>query len=729
MSRFVTALCAATCLVTSSSYAFAQAQQSSPLPPVNVEPPRPQQARATSSGVNRARRAARTPQPTTRQPVAAPAQPSTSLTVPDTQQATRTIEQTPGAVALVPDTAYKNAPAQTIKDVLDYVPGVFAQPKWGDDTRLAIRGSGLSRNYHLRGTQLYMDGIPINTSDGYGDFQEIDPTAYRYVEVYKGANALQFGANALGGAINFVTPTGRDASWFDTRLDAGAFGYLRSQVSSGGANGPADYFVTGSAWRQDGYRDHSWGNGERASANFGYQFSPEFETRFYLNANTVRQRIPGEVTKDGALDSPRTAATANVVNDWQRNIDTVRIANKSTIRLDNTEIDFGAFAVERHLMHPIYQWLDYRYHDYGGFVRAVDDRIIGGHRNRFTAGLNILNGSIDADQFSNIGGSKGAQLSSLLQKPENYTLYAENAWYVVPTVSLIAGAQFLHAVRAQQVNFSLNGDVPGTGTYNIFSPKVGLLWDVDPSWQVFANVSRSGEAPSFGESVAPNFLNPTFPTIPFFDIKAQTATTYEIGTRGRRPDVTWDLALYHADIRNELQCFYSSFGTCNVTNADRTMHQGIEAGLGVSLFKGLAVHAGAPDRIWLNLAYTYSDFRYVQDATWGNNRLPGAPPHFLRAELLYKHPSGFSVGPNIEWIPQAYYVDSANTLTTEPYLIWGLKAAYDNGGNFSAYVEGRNLGNKAYIAATSIIDRATAASTLFNPGNGRAVYAGMRWRL
>lgn len=729
MSRFVTALCAATCLVTSSSYASAQAQQSSQLPPVNVEPPQPQQSRSARSGAEQARRTVRAPQPAASQPATAPAPSSASLTVPDTQQATRTIEQTPGAVALVPDTAYKNAPAQTIKDVLDYIPGVFAQPKWGDDTRLAIRGSGLSRNYHLRGTQLYMDGIPINTSDGYGDFQEIDPTAYRYVEVYKGANALQFGANALGGAINFVTPTGRDASWFDTRLDAGAFGYLRSQVSSGGASGPADYFVTGSAWRQDGYRDHSWGNGERASANFGYQFSPEFETRFYLNANTVRQRIPGEVTKDSALNSPRTAAIGNVVNDWQRNLDSVRVANKSTIRLDNTEIDFGVFAVERHLMHPIYQWLDYRYHDYGGFVRAIDDRIVGGHRNRFTAGLNILNGTIDPDQFANIGGNKGAQLSSLVQKPENYTLYAENAWYVVPSVSLIAGAQFLHAVRAQQVNFSLNGDVPGTSTFNIFSPKVGLLWDVDPSWQVFANVSRSGEAPSFGESVAPNFLNPTFPTIPFFDIKAQTATTYEIGTRGRRPDVTWDFALYHADLRNELQCFYSSFGTCNVTNADRTMHQGVEAGFGVSLFKGLAVHAGAPDRIWLNLAYTYSDFRYDRDATWGNNRLPGAPPHFVRAELLYKHPSGFSVGPNIEWIPQAYYVDSANSLTTEPYLIWGLKAAYDDGRNFSAYVEGRNLGNKAYIAATSIIDRATAASTLFNPGNGRAVYAGMRWKL
>ena len=90
--------------------------------------------------------------------------------------------------------------------------GRLGAAEMGDDTRLSIRGSGLSRNFHLRGVQLYMDGIPINTADGYGDFQEIDPTAYRYVEVFKGANALRFGANSLGGAINFVTPTGRDAA-------------------------------------------------------------------------------------------------------------------------------------------------------------------------------------------------------------------------------------------------------------------------------------------------------------------------------------------------------------------------------------------------------------------------------------------------------------------------------------------------------------------------------------
>ncbi|MFL6791641.1 MAG: TonB-dependent receptor family protein [Bradyrhizobium sp.] len=703
------------------------------LPPVTVTAPeqkratavRPPRASTRSARAPRPARAPTAPQIASDQGRGAPA----ALGVLTVQQALAEINQTPGGVALVPAEAYKNSTvANTIKDILDYVPGVFAQPKWGDDTRLSIRGSGLSRNFHLRGVQLYMDGIPINTSDGYGDFQEIDPTAYKYVEVYKGANALQFGANSLGGAVNFVTASGRDPFSNGASVDFGAFGFKRLQANAGGVNGPWNGFVTASTQTSDGFRDHSFGSSTRVSGNVGYQFSPDVETRFYLNANEVRQRIPGSVTKDSALSTPTTAAPINVANDWQRNIDTVRLANKTTIRFEDTKLELGAFGLDRHLMHPIFQWLDYRYRDYGGFAKLTDDRFIGGFRNRFVAGFNILNGTIDAQQFVNIGGFKGAPTSSLVQKPENYSAYAENSFYFVPKVAFVAGTQYLFAVRDQHVNFSSNGDVDGRSTFSLWSPKVGLLWDVDPTWQVFGNISRSAEVPSFGESSAPAFSDPNNPTIPFFLIRPQTATTYEIGTRMKRPDYSWEITAYRADIRDELQCLFSAFGNCNVTNADRTVHQGIEAGAGAAIFRGILDSGPMPDRIWLNLAYTLNDFRFDNDPIFGNNILPGAPRHYIRAELLYKNPNGIYFGPNLEWVPQAYFVDSANTLKTEPYAIWGFKAGFDNGGPVSGYIEARNIANKAYIASASIINRATATSPLFEPGTGRAVYAGMKYR-
>jgi iron complex outermembrane receptor protein len=652
---------------------------------------------------------------------------SGSLGVPTTAEATVEINRTPGAVEVVPAEAYKTStPAVTIKDALDYVPGVWVQPKWGEDSRISIRGSSLSRNFHLRSIQLYMDGIPINTADGYGDFQEIDPTAYRYIEVYKGANAMRFGGNSLGGAINFVMPTGYDADLFGARLDVGSFGFHKLAASSGGVYGAADYFISGTWMEQDGFRDHSDGESVRGSMNVGYRLTEDIETRFYINANSVDQRIPGSVTREAALTDPKTAAPNNVLHDWQRNIDTVRIANKTTVRLmTGTTLELGAFNVDRHLMHPIFQWLDYTYDDYGGFARLTDESRIGGYKNRLIAGVNLHYGEIDTKQYVNTGGEKGALAADSDDEAGNVSAYLENHLYVLPDVALVGGVQFLHATRDRNDNFLSDGDGSGATEFNLWSPKAGIVWDVHRTWQVFANVSRSAEVPSFGESVSgPPFLG--LPSIPFDEIKAQRATTYEIGTRGATPNFTWDLAAYRANIDNELMCFYSAFGNCNVSNADETVHQGLEIGFGVAVLQSVFEDGSRPDRLWLNTAYTLNDFYFDNDATFGDNELPGAPRHYLRAELLYKHPSGVYFGPNVEWVPDAYYVDSANTLETDAYALWGAKLGFDNGGPITAYLEGRNLSDEAYIASASIIDRANPDSTLFEPGTGRAVYGGVQ---
>ena len=70
-----------------------------------------------------------------------------------------------------------------------------------------MRGSNVTRDYHLRGEELQQDGTPMNNFDGAGDFYQVDPNYYRAIEVLKGGNALSAGASTLGGAVNFVSPT------------------------------------------------------------------------------------------------------------------------------------------------------------------------------------------------------------------------------------------------------------------------------------------------------------------------------------------------------------------------------------------------------------------------------------------------------------------------------------------------------------------------------------------
>jgi iron complex outermembrane receptor protein len=659
---------------------------------------------------------------------------SGSLTVPTTAEARADIQRTPGGVEVVPDTAFKNTPANTVKDVLGSVPGVTVQTRWGPDARLSIRGSGLTRSYGNRGLNMYMDGIAINTSDGLFDLFEIDPSAYRYVEVYKGANALRFGSNSLGGAINFVTPTGRDASPFEFRVDVGSFGYVRTQMSSGGVSGLWDYFINVSAQREDGFRDHSEGDIERLNANLGYRISPDAETRFYVNANSWRAELPGEVTKEVALNSPRTPASEFVRQEQQRNIDSIRVANKTTLRFDGTLVEFGVYTHQRQVDHPIFEYLDYYVHDYGGFVRTSSDWKIGGFRNRLVTGVNILDGELDYRQYVNqTGAVKGALTFSSLDKSENVSVYAENSFYVLPTVSLVAGTQFQHTVRDREDRFLSDGDQSGRRTFDIWSPKIGMLWDVDPAWQVFANVSRSAEVPTFDVN--------TFATPASTNVNAQTATTYEIGTRGSGPDFIWDVSLYRAEISNELQCLTPTvFAACTTVNADRTVHQGIEAGWGWAFAKSVV---DTNDRVWLNLTYTYNDFFFDGDAKWGNNRLPGVAPHSIRAEVLYRDTNGFYAGPNVEWMPEEYYVDNANSVTVDPFALLNFKIGIDRPVGWSAYLEGRNLLDRRYISSTiTMADASTPVGfgfpgsptftplfgEFFNPGTGAAVYSGVRYK-
>jgi iron complex outermembrane recepter protein len=642
-----------------------------------------------------------------------------SLTVPTTEQATIAIQRTPGGVEVVPDTVFKRGPANTIGDILQGVPGVIFQQRWGPDGRLSIRGSGLTRSYGNRGLNPLMDGIPISTADGLFDLFEVDPTAYRYVEVFKGANALRYGANSLGGAINFVMPTGRDALAFDSRLDIGSFGYVKAQTSTGGASGPWDWFITVSGQREDGYRNHSQTDSERLNANLGYQFSADAETRFYLNLDRWRAELPGEVSKMQGLTAPTLAESQFLLQNQQRNIDSLRVSNKTTLRFGPTTVEFGVFGLDRHVVHPIFQFLDYHAFDYGTFIRGTDDRVIGGFHNILIGGVNVHNGSIPITQNVDLpGGIKGPLAASWVWNSQNLTVYGEDSFYFLPKVALVAGVQYLHAVRDQKDRFLTDGNQSGRHTWDLITPKVGLLWDVDPAWQVFGNVSASAEVPTYDVN--------TFASPISSNVTDQTAVTYEIGTRGHRPNFNWDISLYRAEIHHELQCLTTGpYSPCTTVNADRTVHQGIEAGIGVAVLKSVFATG---DSTWFNLTYTLNDFHFVGDKAFGNNRLPGVAPHNIHAELMYTNPKGFYVAPNIDWVPVPFYSDNANTLSGVPYVLLNVKAGYDLNEHWSGYVEGRNLLDKRYLSTTVTVGTAAATSELFNPGYGRSIYGGLRYK-
>src|SRR5690606_3662231 len=97
-------------------------------------------------------------------------------------------------------------------------------------------------------------------------------------------------------------------------------------------------------------------------------------------------------------------------------------------------------------------------------------------------------------------------------------------------------------------DFLADGDDSGRKSYASFNPKLGALWDYAPGQTAFANLSRSSEPPTFAE------LNPSA-TPGFADLDLQKAITAEIGARGEAGRFAWDVALYRAWVKDELQLF------------------------------------------------------------------------------------------------------------------------------------------------------------------------------
>jgi iron complex outermembrane receptor protein len=641
-----------------------------------------------------------------------------ALTNPSVEAASREVDSVAGGTNLIAAETWEKGRTSTLKDALDFTPGVFVQPRFGaEEARLSIRGSGLQRTFHGRGLKLLQDGVPLNLADGSFDFQAVEPLAARYIEVYRGANALEHGSTTLGGAINYVSRDGHDARPLQARAESGSFGYLRGQVSSGFARDRLDGFATLTHFEQDGFREHSRQSNQRFMGNLGYRLRDSLETRFHLAAIRTDSELPGSLTKAQLNADPSQAAAGNLALDQKRDFDLLRLSNRTTKLLgDGGRLDFDGFWSYKHLDHPIFQVIDQRSNDLGAGVRYENSAELWGRPNRLVVGVSPTLGFLDDDRFVNAGGRRGARTAEGKTTSANLDVYAEDRHELRPRLSLALGVQATYARRDFEDRFLANGDQTDQQNFRGASPKLGLFFQATPAAAVFANVSRSFEPPTFGElvNVGGDGLLP---------LDAQTATTFEVGSRGTAAGwLTWDVALYHARISNELLSLNDAVGNpLGTINADRTVHAGAEIGLQARMARPWGT-------VTARQVYNWSRFEFRDDPAFGDGVLAGMPEHFLRTELLFERGSYYG-GPNLEWVPDRYPVDHANTLFADPYTVLGLKLGYRGERGLGGFVEGRNLTDETYAATTGVIaDARGRDSAQFLPGDGRSVFAGLDFR-
>lgn len=650
--------------------------------------------------------------------------PRGSLTSPDIETQREAVNRTAGAVTHIDAETWRDSYAATLRDVLKETPGVLVQNRYSQEIRLSIRGSGLARAFHTRGIEILQDGVPTNLADGSGDFYQIDPLALRAAEVFRGGNALPFGSSTLGGAVNFVTPTGYTAvapSIF--RLEAGSFGTARAHGAISRVIGDWDFHASGTVTHADGWRQHETQNLGHFNANVGRRLSERVETRFYAGAYYTDVKLPGSLTYGQALTNPRQANAGAVAGGQARNTSVQRLANVTSIALDSGKLDIASWVVHKHLNHPIFQVLDQDGWTWGLSPRFTGSFSLGGLRNDVVAGARIFAGSNAVQQFVNAGNAvRGAMTVNGRQVAQNYEAWFENRLFVLPELALTAGAKAFSATRSYTAQGGLPGNpapVDASLTYSGVNPRIGLLWEPAREVQVFANLTRSADVPDFTD-----LTQTVGTTSTFVPLKPQTGLTFELGTRGRHGRFAWEATAFQADLRDQMLQYNTGPDIpASTFNAPRTRLRGLELSGSVELASDLT---GSGDRLTLRQVWTWSDFRFAGDAAYGDNRLPLVPRHVLRTALSYQHPL-FTVTPAVDVVPEGAFVDYRNTFRVPGYWLLGvnLSARLPNGGEL--FLDLRNLLDRRFIsdfAPVVLYDPATTAT--FYPGTGRSIHGGVR---
>lgn len=625
------------------------------------------------------------------------------------------LEQVPGGVDLVPSQEIRATRQANLKDVLRFTPGVYIQPRFGaaDESQISVRGSGLRNNFHARGINLLVNGMPYRNADGFTDFEALELLTTEAIEVYKGGNAFRYGGSTLGGAINLITKTGYTARPFESTFQGGSYGFFKGQIASGGVRGKFDYYASYARTGLEGYREWSDQLRDRVNLHVGYRLSPSLDARaFYMYAK-AHEHLPGTLSSGELYADPSQADSEAYAQKYGRYMNLHHIGMQLRAALSPTQrLEISPYFQGRDLDHPIFQILVQNTKDIGTEVRYENSGSLGSHRNQFTLGLQGAHLDMDERRYENLAGERGALTVNHNIKVNNFAAYFENQFGLAQRLTLTTGLRVDHQTRDKKDFFLSDGDASGEREFNNVLPRVGLMYRLPSETQLFANATRIFEPPALLET---NGFNAA-------DLDGQRAWQYEVGARGQKQALDWEVSLYDIELRDELlnvnvQPFPNApFTIPTYRNANKTRHYGVEIGGGVRLSEAFDVR----------LAYTYARNTFVEDSTFDGNDIPGQPAHVFNAEVKYRNPAGWSIAPTVEWSPESYYINSANTQKNIGWLNLGARAEYMPAAisGLTVFVGASNLTNK--INSPSVqVDNAALRS--FEPGDRRSFYAGARW--
>ena len=508
------------------------------------------------------------------------------------ERSRQTTFDAPAAISAVTRETIDNGGAQVnLSEVLNRVPGitVLNRQNYAQDLQLSIRGFGSRSTFGIRGVRLIVDGIPASMPDGQGQASNIALSSAGRIEVLRGPLAQLYG-NAAGGVVQVFTDMDTLRPTTMVTGAYGSFGQKKAGVkfAAGGADDAVS--LDASAYRTDGYREHSQARRDQINAKWQHDAGPG--TRLSLVVNSLDQPVsldPLGLTRAQWEADPTQAVAVAKTQDARKTVLQQQIGTVLDQRLGEAtqltaRLYFGQRDLDNALSVPLAAQAPAT--SSGGIVSFSRGYMGLGlqlsHAVQFDSGQALrLVGGVDVDQsledrkgFINNAGKQGALKRDEQNRADNRDGFAQASLDLSPEWTATAGVRSSHVRFRSADHFIIAGnpDDSGSVSYSATSPVLGLAWRASPVLNVYANAGKGFETPTFTElSYRPvgTGLNT--------ELRASTSRHAEFGAKWKLAEGhRVDAALFDIRTRDELVVDTNAGGRSTFKNAGRTRRSGAE---------------------------------------------------------------------------------------------------------------------------------------------------------
>jgi len=641
--------------------------------------------------------------------------------------------ESPIAISVLGQKQIQEAKAVRLDFLLNKVSGVFMPSIGNEQHMMSIR-----QPVSLKGLYLYLeDGLPIRTSGLFSNnaLIEINTAAIQQIEVIKGPASALYGAEAIGGVVNFIHAPRPIKNQLSISNHINNNGLLKTDLALNKAGNKSgwsmhlsqigqkngllefsDYTKTALSLKRDFTFKKKWtGYQQLQYIHYDGQMtgtvdSLKFQARNYTTQQSFTYRKLDLVRIRQNLSYEWNATQKTTVNLLYRGNTMgqnpayliASTTNPTKFRGQINSNRFDAYVLD--LQHQI------------NLKKLKSKILIGGYMDATEQGL-VAN---YIDIFKDTALNKFTKYTRPVKDSliTNYTTTIYNKAVYVNWIQPIAKNLRVNAtLRYDQFNYQFknkltSGTPSANNLFTNWAPKIGMTYN-QMNWGGYLNFSNGFVPPQITEIY--NAIR-----VPY--LLPQSFSNYEIGSWLSIPNGYIEWSLYQLNGRNEIISVRQADGVNLNQNTGQTKHYGIEYQVKYNFSKLFQINFNGSNarHLYVNTILKGTDV--------SNKEMVAAPRFFSNLTLLSQWSSALSS--SIEWQHQSgYFMDEINATRYPGFDVLNLRVNYTMK-KHEFWFQCLNLTDQFYatMATKNFSVRGNNAYAYYL-GDNRTIALGWRWNL